>query len=216
MNVFVESNFLLEIAFQQENHVACERIVAGAKAGRYALQVPQYALTEVFQTLHRRGTERADYQRYFQREIEQHRREAETDATEIDLLVRLLNDLLTTRTATQASRLFALTQQMAAEAPGPPLTAAVLAEAPTLQMAHGLAAQDALVYASVLAGLRQRPSGPKLFVTRNNSDFEKPAIVEELQRYECRLLANFKGAADLLEFSKFIFASPPDSAATAQ
>lgn len=215
MNVFVESNFLLEIAFQQEQHVACERILAVAKTGKCVLHVPQYVLTEVFQTLHRRSAERADYQRYFQKEIEQHRREAETDASEIDLLVRLLSDLLTTRTTTQASRLFALTQRLAAEAPGPPLTAAVLAEAPALQAAHGLAAQDALVYASVLAGLRQLPGGPKLFVTRNNSDFEKPAIVEELQRYDCRLLANFKGAADLLAFSKTSVASPAASDPTA-
>lgn len=213
MNVFVESNFLLEIAFQQEHHTACERILAGATTGKYALHVPQYALTEVFQTLHRRSAERADYQNYFQKEIEQHRREAETDATEIDLLVRLLNDLLTTRTATQASRLFALTQQLAAEAPGPPLTAAVLAEAPLLQAAHGLLAQDALVYASVLAGLRLLSSGAKLFVTRNHIDFKKPTIVEELQRYECRLVANFKGAADLLEFSTATSNPPTDDPA---
>lgn len=202
MNVFVESNFLLEIAFQQEHHTACERILAGAATEKYTLHVPQYALTEVFQTLHRRSSERAEYQRYFQKEIEQHRREAEVDSDEVDHLVRLLNDLLTTRTATQAARLFALTQKLAAEAPGPPLTAAVLTEAPALQAAHGLGAQDALVYASVLAGLRQLPDGPKLFITRNNSDFEKPSIVEELQRHTCKLLANFKGAADLLEFKK--------------
>ena len=210
MNIFVESNFLLEIAFQQEHHTACERILAGATTGKYALHVPQYALTEVFQTLHRRSAERADYQRYFQKEIEQHRREAAADSGEVDQLVRLLNDLLTTRTATQASRLFALAQRLAAESPGPPLTAAILTEAPTLQAAHGLGAQDALVYASILAGLRQLSDGPKLFITRSNSDFEKPAIKEELQHYNCRLLDNFKGAADLLEFSKSISGNPAE------
>ncbi len=199
MNVFVESNFLFEIAFQQEHHAACERILAGAAAGRYQLHVPQYALTEVFQTLHRRATERAEYQQYFQVQIDQHRREAEFDATEVDQLVRLLNDLLTARTATQANRLFSLTQRLVAEAPGPPLTAAVLMEAPALQAAHGLGVQDALVYASVLAGLRRLSQGPKIFITRNDNDFRKPAIVEELKRYDCKLLANFKGAADLLE-----------------
>ena len=204
MNVFVESNFLLEIAFQQEHHAACERILAGAATGRYQLHVPQYALTEVFQTLHRRAAERAEYQQYFQGQINQHRREAEFDAAEVDQLVRLLNDLLTTRTTTQASRLFSLAQRLATQAPGPPLTAAVLTEAPALQVAHGLGAQDALVYASVLAGLRALPSGPKLFITRNDNDFKKPAIVEELQGYDCKLLPNFKGAADLLDFGQSI------------
>lgn len=209
MNVFVESNFLLEIAFQQEHHAACEQILAGAAAGRYILHVPQYALTEVFQTLHRRGAERVDHQQYFLKQIDQHQREAEFDAAEVDQLVRLLNDLLTTRTTTQASRLFSLAQRLAADAPGPPLTAAVLAEAPTLQAAHGLGVQDALIYASVLAGLRELPRGPKLFITRNDNDFKKPAIVENLRRYDCKLLANFKGAANLLEFGTSI----PDNSA---
>lgn len=202
MNVFVESNFLLEIAFQQEQHAACERILAGAVAGRYRLHVPQYALTEVFQTLHRRAAERTDYQQYFQGQIDQHRREAAFDAAEIDQLVRLLNDLLTTRTATQAGRLFSLAQRLAVEAPGPPLTAAVLLEAPILQAAHGLGVQDALIYASVLAGLHALPRGPKLFITRNDNDFRKPAIIEELRGLDCKLLANFKGAADMLNSGK--------------
>ncbi|MDQ2793933.1 MAG: PIN domain-containing protein [Bacteroidota bacterium] len=210
MNVFVESNFLLEIAFQQEHHAACERILAGAAAGRYQLHVPQYALTEVFQTLHRRTTEREDYQQYFLKQIDQHQREAEFDAAEVDQLVRLLNDLLTTRTASQANRLFSLTQRLAAEAPGPPLTAAVLMEAPALQATHGLGVQDALVYASVLAGLRVLPRGPKLFITRNDNDFRKPAIVEELRKFDCKLLANFRGAADMLDSGKVLPANPAE------
>lgn len=208
MNVFVESNFLLEIAFQQEHHLACERILAGAAANKYALHVPQYALTEVFQTLHRRATERAEHQQYFQKEVEQHRREADADAATADQLVRLLNDLLEVRTETQASRLFALAQRVAVEAPGPALTASVLQEAQAVQLRHGLTAQDALVYASVLAGLRLLSGGPKLFVTRNDNDFRKPAIVEELRRYDCRLLANFNGAASLLEASTSLFDNP--------
>lgn len=212
MNVFVESNFLLEIAFQQEHHLACERILAGAAINKYTLHVPQYALTEVFQTLHRRGTERAEHQQYFQEQIAQHSREAEADAAEIDQLVRLLNDLLSARTKTQVSRLFALTQRLAVEAPGPFLTASVLQEAQAVQLRHGLTAQDAIVYTSVLAGLRLLPGGPKLFVTRNDNDFRKPAIVEELRQYECRLLANFNGAASLLESSTSIFDSSANSA----
>lgn len=199
MNVFIESNFVLGLAFQQEHYEACNRILAGVVAGSYSLHVPQYALTEVFHTLHHRRNERLKNREYFRQEIAQHRREAEAEATETDLLVQLLTSLLDTRTQVQTDRLFAITTQLAALAPGPALTEHVLREAQALRELHSFASQDALVYSSVLAGLRQLPSAtPKLFITRNDSDFKKPAIVQELQGFNCRLLANFSGAADLL------------------
>jgi len=200
MDVFVESNFVLELALKQEQHEACDRILAGAVAGAYVLHVPQYALTEVFHTLHHRRNERLRNQDYFQKEITQHLREAETDIAETDQLVQLLTGLLTTRTQVQTERLFAVTTQLAAIAPGPALTENVLREAQELRKLHSFISQDALVYASVLGGLRQLPpANAKLFITRNDSDFKKPAIVQELQGFNCRLLANFSAAASLLE-----------------
>lgn len=200
MDVFVESNFILELAFLQGQHLACERILAGALAGRYRLLVPQYALTEVFQTLRHRSNERAEQQSFFQREIEQHRRETDADLVDTDNLVRLLNNLLTERTAAQTTRLYAATAQLASVAPGPALTAEVLEEAQTVQTRHGLSPQDALVYASVLAGLRLLPiDSPKLFITRNPRDFEQLLIIEELRASRCHLMSNFQGAAQRLE-----------------
>ncbi len=209
MDVFVESNFVLELAFQQEHYEACERIVAGAAARAYSLHVPQYALSEVFHTLHQRSRERGKNQEYFRKEIEQHRREAEADTADTDQLVRLLADLLTARTKAQTARLFAITARLANEASGPSLTASVLLEAQTVREQHGLFSQDALIYASVLAGLRLLPSDtPKLFITRNKNDFERPAIVQKLQDYNCRLMSNFTGAADFLDS---ITTAPPEA-----
>lgn len=201
MDVFVESNFILELAFLQGQHLACERILAGALSERYRLHVPQYALTEVFQTLRHRSNERAEQQGYFQREIEQHRRETDADLADTDNLVRLLNNLLTERTVAQTTRLYSATAQLARVAPGPALTSEVLAEAQIAQVRHGLSPQDALVYASVLAGLRLLPiESSKLFVTRNPRDFEQPLIIEELRALGCHLMSNFQGAAQRLEF----------------
>lgn len=201
MDVFVESNFVLELAFLQGQHVACERILAGAVANRYKLHVPQYALTEVFQTLRHRTTERTAQQVNFQREIEQHRRETDADPDDTDTLVRLLNNLLTERSAVQTTRLYATTAQLAEIALGPALSAEVLMAAQAMQLLHGLSPQDALVYASVLNGLRVLATdSPKLFITRNTKDFEQPLIKEELRALGCELMFNFQGAADRLEF----------------
>jgi len=200
MHVFVESNFLLELAFQQEDYLACEQIVAGARAGHYTLHVPQYALAEVFEVLRRKRQDRTEYQEYVLKEIEQSRREATSDPATADELTRLLSDLLTGRTLAQSSRVFALVAQLAEHAPGPALTATVAAEAEAAQTTHRLSVQDALVWASVLQGLRELPpEAPKRLVARNDSDFNKPSTRQELTAVGCKLISSFSGAAAQLK-----------------
>ena len=88
MNVFVESNFVLELAFEQAQYPFCQRILAAAKTGQLILVVPQYALTEVLQTLGRRRSNRVDLRDAVLKEIEQHRREIGVDLLEMDTLVQ--------------------------------------------------------------------------------------------------------------------------------
>lgn len=199
MHVFVESNFILELAFQQEDSLACERILAGAQAGHYTLHVPQYALAEVFEVLRRRRQERATYHNYVLEQVAQHRRESDVDAADQDTLVQLLGNLLQARTQAQTRRVFDLVAQLVAEAVGPALTAAVVREAAESQARYQLTPQDALVWASVVTELRALPPlVPKLLVTRNDSDFRKPAIVETLRGLNCHLISNFGHAATRL------------------
>lgn len=201
MHVFVESNFVLELAFQQTEHSFCQRILTAAEQGYLTLIVPQYALTEVFQTLGSRRIARAKLRDLLAKEIEQHRREAEADSPSMDTLEQLLNNLLTTRTLTQKSRLFEIAATLARVAPGPNLTADIMEEAQRQEQVHGLSPQDALVYASVIAGIRVLPIDvPKLFITRNKNDFNKTQLVQELQTHQCELLFNFRAAAGRLGF----------------
>jgi len=58
MIVLAESNFVLELAFKQEQSDEVENIVALAKAGRIELVIPACAFTEPYQTLTRRLRER--------------------------------------------------------------------------------------------------------------------------------------------------------------
>ena len=88
MHVLVESNFILELAFQQQDYLACEQIVAGARAGHYTLHVPQYALAEVFEVLRRKRQDRTEYQEYVLKEIEQSRREATNDPAKTILVTK--------------------------------------------------------------------------------------------------------------------------------
>ena len=44
MNVYVESNFVLELAFLQEQSSSCEEILSLAEGGRIQLVLPGYSL----------------------------------------------------------------------------------------------------------------------------------------------------------------------------
>jgi predicted nucleic acid-binding protein len=48
MIVYVESNFILELAYLQEEHENCERILKLAEAEKIRLIVPAFAIAEPF------------------------------------------------------------------------------------------------------------------------------------------------------------------------
>ena len=53
MTVYVESNFVLELALLQEQHESCDRVVSLASENRVRLVVPAYSLVEPYETLTR-------------------------------------------------------------------------------------------------------------------------------------------------------------------
>lgn len=201
MHVFLETNFVLELAFRQREVSFCERIWEQVRVGspRYRLSVPQYAFSEAFQQLRPLKIKRDKYEKDLLDEVRQHLREDESDAEAMDTFGQTLTTLLAERTRTQTRRLYEVVAALMRDAPGPALTPASVLEAQELVGRHGLPVQDALIYASVLAGLRELPNdATKLFVSRNKKDFGKTAIVEELASLNCEYVAGFQAAAGKL------------------
>lgn len=59
MRVYVETNFLLELAFEQEQHVVCEELLRLAEVSPLVhLSIPIFSLYESMDTLQRRRRER--------------------------------------------------------------------------------------------------------------------------------------------------------------
>ncbi|GAB2452234.1 hypothetical protein GCM10011375_39210 [Hymenobacter qilianensis] len=201
MHVFLETNFVLELALRQQEYNYCERIRQQARSTPppYTLYVPHYALSEAFQRLRPLKSERAQYEQYVLTQIEQHLREDDSDADAMDAFKRTLTTLLAERTRTQTQRLYSIVAELIEEAPGPALTPTSVAEAQELAERHGLQVQDALIYACVLAAMRELPAdAPKLFVSRNRQDFSKSSILEELNRLNSDYVATFQAAAGKL------------------
>jgi len=58
VNVYVESNFVLELALRQEQSASCEKLLDLCEGGRVTLVVPAYSLAEPYETLIRRRSQR--------------------------------------------------------------------------------------------------------------------------------------------------------------
>ena len=59
MNVYVESNFILEQALEQEQCESCEQLIQIAAAGSIRLVIPAFSLAEPHIALLRKGNERS-------------------------------------------------------------------------------------------------------------------------------------------------------------
>lgn len=59
MNVYVESNFVLEQALEQEQCESCKELIKIASAASIRLVIPAFSLAEPHIALMRRGSERS-------------------------------------------------------------------------------------------------------------------------------------------------------------
>ncbi len=66
MIVFVESNFILEITYLQEQHVSCEGILSLAESDRISLKVPAFSVIEASLSLPQRNDRRQRFRGDFE------------------------------------------------------------------------------------------------------------------------------------------------------
>jgi predicted nucleic acid-binding protein len=187
--VYVETNFLLEIAFQQESYESCEEILRLANSASISLVLPACCVPEAYVgwcgITHRR--------RKFQAELQNHLREMSRSASHRGLVDRYRDvlDALVAGDEESRNRLVAAIASIETDGATIPVTALMFTMVALDEEAHSLSPQDALVLASVKSHAKKN-DGPKCFVTKDK-DFNKPAIRQELGA-ECEVLMNFDDA----------------------
>ena len=65
MNIYIETNFVLELVFEQEQHTSCEQILALGESGRLRLIIPAYCLAEPHEKLTRQAGSRREFSASF-------------------------------------------------------------------------------------------------------------------------------------------------------
>lgn len=197
MNVYIETNFLLEIAFAQEQDLSCRQIVELGQQTKIKLILPSFSIAESIEKLIRSQSARNRIQREIKDELDQLARssfyQADTQAARvvIDLLVRSSEEDLSRFDVTVAE-LLNMVELV-------PIDAQLVASAKNLRSAHKLAMQDAIVYASVLNHLTELSHVASCFLNRDKH-FTNPDIIENLERRNCKTLFSFARGLDYIRY----------------
>lgn len=190
--VYVETNFVLELALNQPQASVCERLLTLAESGSLELAVPAFCLVEPLWTLgHRRG-QRQRLKESLDQELRQLRRSGRARDQVPGLLQ--LSTTLVQLARDDEKQLSQVQRRLMDCSTVLAMDAQVLNESQSAQRRRDLSGPDAVVFASVLCDLRQRPPTSAHFVTLNSKDFDEPRLVEDLADQGCLLHTSFKAA----------------------
>jgi len=197
VNIYVETNFVLELTFEQEQCLSCEQILQLCETGQAKLIIPAYSLAEPHEKLTRQAKSRRELQQLLDTELRQLSRTASyasriKSIQDIASLMVQSNEEERHRFNKYRERLLKVGEIVA-------LTADILIEAASYEKIYDLTPQDALVYASVLHHLRRYQPQQACFLNRNSKDFDSPDIVEELNQFNCRMIPRFDRGYSFLQ-----------------
>lgn len=189
MDVYVESNFVLELALLQEQYKSCQELLDLAESKKIRLIVPAFSLAEPYETLIRNNRKRQKLSEDLKKELSQLSRSLPYQEQ-----IRTFEDttaFLVSSQQEQKQKLDAVIKKILKVCQIIPLTAEILTEAIKYQSEYNLEPQDSIVYASVLEHMSKSDERQRCFLNRNSKDFDDPDIKESLNSYNCLMLFRF-------------------------
>lgn len=189
MRVYVESNFVLELVFGQEQVQSCESLLTLAERSEIELTIPAFSLMEPYQRIVRRKRDRDELQSKLAKErAEVARVSAYRDpAGQLEQIA----SFLIASSDRDRSRMSEIRERLLTSARVMPLDAPVLQGATLLTERFGLSPEDAVVLQSVHTDLGGSATSGAVFLNKNSKDFRDPEISEFLG---CRVLFDFNDA----------------------
>ena len=197
MIVYVESNFVLEIAFAQEESEACDSIIELAEFGSINLFIPAISVSEPYEVVVRRTRHRLDLYNRLTLELTQLSRSrpysqiVEQSQELVSLLISSGQDEKL-RLDSTLSRILGCTGVL-------PINGETLVSAIEFQSRLNLSPQDSLVYAAVVTHLDSAPTDPKCFLNRNSKDFLIQDIDSQLESLGCQMIPRFAQGLEYIQ-----------------
>lgn len=197
MIVLAESNFVLELALQQEQFEHARKILELAEEKHLQLFVPACSLLEPYQTLTRRQRERKEFSRRLQGEIKLLERSELHDG--MAATSQHVANALDAGTDIERESLEKTIERLSRICTVPVLSVDIVKLGQAMQLTYGLEPQDAIVLASIDTALEGLGASPKVFVNKNSKDFARPLVENQLEKRGCRLVTSFSSACQFID-----------------
>lgn len=190
MTIYVETNFVQELIFEQEQHESCEKILELGESEEVRIVIPAYCLAEPQEKLKRQETVRKKLTQDIGEELKQLERSASFSG-DISTLEKITSLFLKSNEAVK-QRFLAYRNKLLAVAEIIPLNSEILKAGIEYEYdrSNDLQPQDALVFASVMQHLDRNCPKPCCFLTKDK-DFNNPSIETELEKFSCSLIFRF-------------------------
>ena len=189
MIVYLESNFVLVLAFLQAEHEECSALLCLAEIGKIRLALPAFSIGEPYETWVRRTKRRRKIHEDLTTAIRKLSRSSPYEAASEQF--HELTSLLIRSGEEEKRRLDESLEEILETVEVIPIGPGIIKAAIKYQGTLDLSPQDSIVYASILDHLNAEPRKRCCFITRNSRDFANPSIEGELTSHNCRLLTKF-------------------------
>lgn len=189
INIYIETNFILELAFAQEKFESCEKIVELCEDENCNLIIPAFSIAECYEAFVRRTKNR----KRVKEEFEKVKRELSRSIEYRDEVVAYqgFSGLIVRSIQEEDERLTNVLQRILSIAEIIPLEATTVLEAVNYRARHDFSYQDSIVYTSIIHHLQKVTTMTNCFLNKNSKDFDDPDIVQSLEIYNCKMLSCF-------------------------
>jgi len=188
--VYAETNFILELAYLQEQHASCEHLLALAESGQIRLVIPAFSLMEAQSAFASRSLLRDRAREALAQPVREIGRSLPYKFAG-EAAWRIIIALLSRTTEEEDDRLKAVLDRILRSAELIPLETVVLKEIDAYGQQYKLPLADAAVFTSVMNHLGRTRPAVSCFLNRNVKDFDKGGIQGALRQYGCRLIGRF-------------------------
>lgn len=191
MIVYVESNFVLEVAFEQEQVLVTNTILQLAETDKIRLIFPSFVLSEPFETIMRRKREREDMHKDLTKMLNQLNRSHSYKKSVLD--IKTVTEVLLMIHVKQLELLYSTFEKLLTYGQCIEIDALCFKEALQYQQSLGLAPQDSIIYAAIISHLKTSSvDEQKCFLSQDRKAFDNDrGIKDELAKYNCRYIGNF-------------------------
>jgi predicted nucleic acid-binding protein len=197
MTVYVESNFVLEIAFEQEQVADCTGIIELAESRQVSLVVPAFCIGECIGRIRGRKDRRTVIRDSLREEIKQLGRSVNSISLSDQL--RALTDLLVAGAEADEQRYDTVLRRLLSCAEIIPLDATVIHDSLAARQTYDLSPQDAIVLTCVLSHLATAKPPKSVLITRDKHFHINPDIRSSLEQLGCVLKPEFRAGLAYLK-----------------